>query len=120
MLSVEKQLKLRQVHVMVLEAFVGPRSEGQETRHLDGDITNNRLTNLVWGTRRDQFADQVLHGTDTRGARNGASKLSNDQVREIRDSLAAGHKGCALAERFGVGGATITRIKKGQRYATVK
>jgi hypothetical protein len=104
---------------MVLEAFVGPRPRGFETRHLDGDITNNRLGNLKWGTRREQFKDQVLHGTDTRGERNGNAKLKHSDAEEIRRLLADGRTGTALAERFGVSQATITRIKKGQRYADV-
>lgn len=119
MLSVGGELRLRKVAQLVLEAFVGLRPTGYETRHLDGNITNNRLENLAWGTRQDQFNDQVRHGTDTRGERNGASKLSSTQVREIRRLLKAGHKGSDLARRFGVGDPTITRIKKGDRYATV-
>src|ERR1700722_12370957 len=35
-----------QVHTLVLEAFVGPRPEGMECRHGNGDHTDNRLGNL--------------------------------------------------------------------------
>ena len=105
--------------MLVLEAFVGPKPAGKETRHLDGNETRNRLSNLKWGTRKDQFDDQVKHGTDTRGERNGGAKLSGKQVEEIRRRLSTGQKGVDLAKRFGVGGATITRIKKRQRYANV-
>lgn len=39
------------VHMLVLEAFVGPRPTGMECRHFpDRDRTNNRLGNLQWGT----------------------------------------------------------------------
>lgn len=120
MLSVGGKVTLRQVHVMVLEAFRGLRSDGQETRHLDDTVTNNRLKNLVWGTRQEQFDDQVRRGTDTRGERNGAAKLSSVQVKEIRRLLAAGASGVSLTKRFGVSSATITRIKKGARYAVVE
>lgn len=119
MLSGQRKLYLRQVHVMVLEAFVGLRPHGFETRHLDRDITNNRLGNLRWGTPREQFEDQVRHGTDTRGERNGGAKLKNSDAKKIRRLLTKGHAGTVLAERFCVSQATITRIKKRQRYATV-
>ena len=52
------------VHVLVLEAFVGPKPDvGQECRHLNGDSTDNRADNLMWGTRSENVLDQVFHGT---------------------------------------------------------
>lgn len=51
------------VHQLVLEAFVGPRPEGMVTRHLNGDPSDNRLTNLAWGTHAENNADTVQHGT---------------------------------------------------------
>lgn len=67
--------KGKYVHQLVLEAFVGPCPEGMETRHLDGDPTNNRWApgdeeetrkaggNLIYGTKRENQFDQVAHGT---------------------------------------------------------
>lgn len=51
------------VHQLVLEAFVGPRPEGHEGCHHDGDPTNNRLDNLHWGTKSENNLDRVRHGT---------------------------------------------------------
>lgn len=50
------------VHVVVLESFVGPCPPGMETRHLDDDPSNNRLTNLCWGTRGENVRDRVRNG----------------------------------------------------------
>lgn len=52
------------VHEMVLLAFEGDRpdlGERCEIRHLDGDKTNNRLTNLKYGTVKENVADRKLH-----------------------------------------------------------
>jgi hypothetical protein len=52
------------VHELVLLAFVGqrPKIEGRcEIRHLDGDKTNNRLSNLKYGTTKENMADRKLH-----------------------------------------------------------
>jgi HNH endonuclease len=51
------------LHSLVLECFVGPRPPGMECRHLDGNPSNNALENLAWGTRSENRADQVRHGT---------------------------------------------------------
>ncbi len=46
------------VHVLVLEAFRGPKA-GQEARHLNNNRADNRLCNLAWGTSADNSADMV-------------------------------------------------------------
>lgn len=51
------------VHQLVLLAFVGPRPDGQEARHLDDDKDNNSLSNLVYGTPSENRYDAVRNGT---------------------------------------------------------
>lgn len=60
---------MRQVHRLVLEAFIGPAPDGMECLHLDGDPTNNRLDNLRWGTRSENLRDAVRHGTHVMASR---------------------------------------------------
>jgi hypothetical protein len=51
------------IHRLVLAAFVGPCPDGMQTRHLDGDRTNNALPNLRYGTAVENAQDQRRHGT---------------------------------------------------------
>lgn len=52
------------VHQLVLAAFEGERpSSGHEGRHLDGNPLNNAPSNLAWGTRTENVADAIKHGT---------------------------------------------------------
>ena len=51
------------VHKLVLNAFVGPAPDGYECLHINGDPADNRLQNLRWGTRSENIADAVRHGT---------------------------------------------------------
>ena len=51
------------VHSLVLTAFVGPRPEGHEVCHLNGDETDNRVENLIWGTHSVNVRHQVEHRT---------------------------------------------------------
>lgn len=61
-LSKNARTTCRKVHHLVLEAFVGPRSDGQLTRHLNSDRADARLTNLVWGTHEENCADALALG----------------------------------------------------------
>lgn len=54
----------RPIHQLVCEAWHGPRPEGLETRHLDGDQLNNAPWNLKWGTPSENSQDRTLHGRD--------------------------------------------------------
>lgn len=117
---VDGKMVMRKIHHLVLEAFVGLRGEGQVTRHLDGDPGNNQLSNLVWGSQSENMQDQIHHGTATRGVKNSQSKLSEEQVREIRSRLTEGESGSSLAKEFGLSDATICRIRYGHRYRSVE
>lgn len=54
------------VHVLVAEAFLGPRPEGQHVRHLDGNPRNNAVVNLAYGTAAENQQDAIAHGTNGR------------------------------------------------------
>ena len=56
-LSLERKQWRVMVHVLVLLAFVGPRPEGYDANHIDGDKANNAVHNLEWVTRREN----ILH-----------------------------------------------------------
>lgn len=50
-------------HQLVMLAFVGPRPEGMEVRHLNGNASDNRRINLAYGTPSENTYDRVTHGT---------------------------------------------------------
>jgi hypothetical protein len=79
-----KRLIMVTVHSLVAAAFLGPRPEGSQIRHLDGKRSNNRPGNLVYGTAKENAADRERHGKTMRGQRNGNAKLSDDEVNIIR------------------------------------
>lgn len=84
------------LHRLVLETFVGPCPEGMEGCHSpDNNPTNCRLENLRWGTHTDNMQDRVLHGTSSRGQKNAFAKLTDEQVKLLR-------------ERYGKGGVTMS------------
>lgn len=62
-LSVDGIRYTAMVHRLVLDAFVGPRPDGMEVCHNDGDPSNNRLDNLRYASRSENRLDSVRHGT---------------------------------------------------------
>jgi predicted XRE-type DNA-binding protein len=71
----------RLVHHLVLEAFVGPRPDGTEARHGDGNEKNNRLDNLQWDTRGNNSRDKKWHKGAT------TYKLSPPEIVAIKAML---------------------------------
>lgn len=63
-LSVNGVSRWRCVHILICEAWYGPRPPGLECRHLDDDRTNASPSNLRWGTRAENMADRVRNGID--------------------------------------------------------
>lgn len=82
--TVSMRRKTVSVHRLVLLAFVGPCPIGCEAAHENGDRTDNRLENLSWKSKHDNAIDRDRHGTTYRGERHHLSKLTEQQVREIR------------------------------------
>jgi len=50
------------IHVMVCEAFYGPKPDGMEVAHRDCDPSNNHLDNLRWATHQDNMEDCKRNG----------------------------------------------------------
>ena len=109
----------RAVHRLVALAFLGPRPEGAQIRHLNGDRTDARASNLAWGSAQQNAADRDRHGTTARGCRNGQARLSERQVIEIRSRASRGESQYAIASDFGVAQTTISRAVRGKGWAHV-
>lgn len=105
------------VHRLVMEAFVGPCPPGMMACHNNGNPADNRLENLRYSSARDNQMDRVPHGTSNRGAANGKSILTPDDVVRIRHRLAAGERQRSIAAAFGVTQCCISDINLGKTWS---
>ena len=99
------------VHRLVVEAFIGPIPDGYEVNHIDGDKRNNCVTNLEIVTRQQNIDHAVATGLiSNKGERNSQSKLTAEQVREIRDRHRRGVAYGSLAKEYGVSVSLVRQI----------
>lgn len=99
------------VHQLVAMAFIGECPDGLEVRHHDGDKTNNSSSNLSYGTRLENHADKIRHGTSGRGEQNSMAKLTEDDVLAIRAKYKKGVCGyIRVAKEYNVLSGTIQKI----------
>lgn len=99
-----------QVHALVLSSFCKKPSTKHECCHIDGTKNNNTLSNLRWGTRKENFRDKILHGRSGR-------KLSPKKVAKIKHLIAHGELHHHIAKKMKIKSPwTITQIAKGMTY----
>lgn len=114
--SIKGVVKMVQIHTAVMLAFIGPRPDGLETRHLDGDPANNCLENLRYGTRSENIADAKRHGTFPLLEERPGAILNRAQAREIVESREPVK---VLAKRYGVTESAIGQVRCGSTWSSV-
>jgi hypothetical protein len=103
----------RRIHVLVAEAFIGPKPPKMDVNHIDGDKTNNRLENLEYVTRSENLKHSWRIGTSTytpfreRGERNATAIVSDAAVAEIKQAFIAGEDRKSIAARYGISYHTV-------------
>lgn len=110
----EGKNKVIPVHQLVALAFHGPRPEGLQTRHLDGNKLNNFASNLKYGTAKENCQDKMDHGGQVEGESHPMVKISEADARAIRDRVARGEKHRDIAKDFGIDKTLISHIACGR------
>lgn len=73
-------------------------------------------SHLRWDTRAGNMADKIAHGTLLRGERSNLSKLSEADVREIRELAKTGAQR-EIAAHYGIDQSTVSDIKRRKSWA---
>lgn len=107
--------KTKEIHILVAEAFLGERPSSQYViNHIDGNKTNNHLSNLEYIT----YAENTQHAFDTglnvSGENHPNSTISNKQVVLMKFLIKLGYSDKDIAERFEIAQRTVNRIRHNQ------
>jgi hypothetical protein len=108
------KVHFKQVHRIVARLFLGEPEgwEDLEVNHKDGNGLNPHVDNLEWCTS----SENMLHAyaTGLKQGRKGMAccraKLTDDDVREIRNAVASGRSQYGLANEYGVTNVAINAI----------
>ena len=107
---------------LVLQAFIGQNPPDKPYDcHKNGNIKNNKLDNLYWGSNSDNQHDRNLHGTSNKGSANGRSVLVESDVISIKRMLRCGrwsHK--TIASWYGVDTSAISAINIGRTWKHIR
>ncbi len=102
------------IHQLLLTTYVGPRPEGAVACHIDGNKENNHISNLKWGTQRDNMLDRRRHGTD----KNKRRRFTNSEVETMRKRHSDGESIGHLAKVFTISQTAMKRIILRETYVT--
>lgn len=100
---------------LVLLAFVGLPPTEHECCHGPRGRNCHHLNNLSWGTKSKNSLDRKRDGTDNRGeprrgSKNGGSKLTEQNVLNIRAKYTAGETQSKIAKDFEIVRSTVSVI----------
>jgi hypothetical protein len=114
--SVNNKSVTKTVHSLMALTFIGPRPDGCEVLHINGNRLDNSVDNLRYGTRSENMQDALSHGTATIGTKNKQAKLNTESLAKVRAMHLSGAKSMDVAKAFGVSYQTIRRIINGATY----
>ena len=116
-----KRLRFK-LHRLVSQAFIENPENKQTVNHKDGDKFNNYVDNLEWATQDENNQHAIDTGLQKSGANRNTAKLTNEQVKYIRENYIPRDSefgGAALARKFNVKSSTVQNVIHGKNYKNV-
>lgn len=108
------------IHRLVANEFIPNPLDLPEINHLDGNKENNQLTNLQRVNRSENMIHALENNlTSAKGETHYRARLTELEVKEIREKYSKGSKQIRLAEEYGVSDKTIHKIVKNKGWKSI-
>lgn len=102
------------VHRLVAECFIPNPENKPFVLHKDNNPENNHVSNLKWGTQSENIQQAYDENRiSAKGEKNGQSKLTEVDVRIIREARTKGFRVRLIANYYGMSEGWIGRICNG-------
>lgn len=111
--------RTRLAHRVSYELHKGEIPAGLAVRHTCDNPPCVNPAHLLVGTGKDNARDALERNRYRRGATNGRAKLTEQQVRDIKQCWILGETQVALARRFGVSRSAVQYLLSGRNWAHV-
>ena len=121
-LYVKGKALTRKAHRLVAIAYVPTADVSLTVDHIDDDKLNNRPENLQWLTAEANLTKGFKTGAHTVGEKRNAGKpvkLTDANVREIREMIADGLGNSEIGHMFGVTCGCIYAIRAGKSWTHI-
>lgn len=107
------KVKRLKVHRIVSQSFLENFNNKPCVNHKNGIKTDNRVQNLEWVTSSENTIHAFKNGLlkPLRGSFNGSSKLTLDQVNQIREMINENCKIMLIMETFSISRTQVQRIR---------
>ena len=116
-LMIDGAMHKKAVHSVIAECFLGPRPEGYQIDHINGDKTDNRAANLRYVTPSENVkAAYALGLKDHSGFKASASKYTAEQLEKALELIAVGRKAGEVELFTGVKRGTYKLLKNGSHF----
>jgi len=106
------------VHTLVAMSWIGPKENGMQINHKDGNKTNNSIDNLEYVTHaenirhsweiglRDDFSKKLREKVS--GEKHYSSKISDEQFLQLLNDHKMGMRNKDIAKKYGLHQSTVS------------
>jgi hypothetical protein len=107
------------VHRLIAAAFIPNPENKREVNHIDGNPTNNALSNLEWVTPKENIQHAWRTGLHA-SEKHGLAKMTHAKVSEMRELRKQGKSYKELSEIFGLSRPQTSAICRNKFWITDK
>lgn len=107
------------VHRLVAQAFIPNSDNKPQVNHIEQPKTDNSVGNLEWATPAEDGQHRVAHDLRPNGSRLPQTKLTEEQVVEMRDFRAQGWLLRELSAKYDVAESTVSAVVRGRFWKQV-
>lgn len=114
-----RKIKCVSIHRLVSQLFHPNPENKEQVNHIDGNKTNNDVTNLEWNTPKENvqhaFRTGLAHAKQ--GVEANRAKIKNDDdIERLKDMYFSGKTSYEVGEAFGISNVEVLDIVQGRRF----